>query len=81
MAATTGGHFNSASRDCLHLFCRHVARDTLPFAAGHFHPRIGPALVIIKRLSRRVGALAHEASRRDGCIAKHRYLSLIHIYC
>ncbi len=34
-----------------------VTHDTLPFTVGHLHPRVGPALIIIEWLSRRIGAL------------------------
>jgi len=51
-----------------------MTRNTLPLTAGHFHPRIGPALMNIHRLSRRIGTLGTEDPRRDGRIAKYRYL-------
>src|SRR5260370_9255735 len=53
-----------------------MARNTLPFTAGHLHPRVGPPLIIIERLSHRIGALTFEASGRDGRIAKYRYLHI-----
>ena len=53
-----------------------MTRNTLPFTAGHFHPRVGPPLIIIERLSHRIGALTFEASRCDGRIAKYRYLQI-----
>ena len=34
-----------------------MTRNTLPFTAGHLHPRVGPPLIIIERLSHRIGAL------------------------
>jgi hypothetical protein len=54
-----------------------MTRNTLPFTAGHLHPRVGPPLIIIERLSHRIGALTFEASGRDGRIAKYRYLHII----
>jgi hypothetical protein len=54
-----------------------MTRNTLPFTAGHLHPRVGPTLIIIERLSHRIGALTFEASGRNGRIAKHRYLHII----
>jgi hypothetical protein len=50
--------------------------DTLPLSAGHFHPRIGPALINYKRLSRPIGPLTIEASRGDGRIPKDCYFQI-----
>jgi hypothetical protein len=44
---------------------------TLPFTAGHLRPGVGPALIVIKRFSRCIGALPFEASGRDGSVAKY----------
>ena len=54
-----------------------MTRDTLPLTVGHLHPRIGPALRLIERLSRRIGVLTFEASCRYGRIAKYRYLYIV----
>jgi len=54
----------------LYLYCRPLSRNTLPLTVGHLHPCIGPALMDVHRLSRRICALAFEAARRDGRIAK-----------
>jgi hypothetical protein len=63
---------------CLHLYWRRVTRNTLPFTAGHLHPRVGPPLIIIiERLSHRIGAFTFEASGRDGRIAEYRHLHIL----
>jgi hypothetical protein len=62
---------------CLHFSWRRLTRNTLPFTAGHLHPRVGPPLIIIERLPHLIGALAFEASSRDGSVAKHRYLHIV----
>jgi len=46
----------------LHFYRRSLARDTLPFAAGHLHPRVGPALIKIERLSLLIGALTFKGT-------------------
>ena len=58
MAAIGGGrpHESSVLRR-LHFYRRRMTRHTLPFTAGHLHPRVGPPLIIIERLSHRIGAL------------------------
>jgi hypothetical protein len=72
-----GSHFDSALCGCLYFYWRAMTRNTLPLTVGHLHPRIGPALMNIERLSRPIGALTFEASRRDGRIAKYRYLHIL----
>ena len=53
-----------------------MASNTLPFAAGHLHPCIGPALIGIDKLSGWVGEFACKAARRDGRVAKYCYLHI-----
>src|SRR6202008_4464981 len=78
MAATDeGGHFDSTLCGYLYLYKRAMTRNTLPLSVRHLHPGIGPALMNIARLSRRIGALSFEAARRDGRIAKCRYLHIV----
>jgi hypothetical protein len=63
---------------CLHFYWRRLTRNTLPFTAGHLHPRVGPPLIIIiERLSHRIGAFTFEASGRDGRIAEYRHLQIL----
>jgi len=62
---------------CLHFYWCRLTRNTLPLTGRHLHPRVGPALIIIERLSHRIGALTFEASGRDGRIAKYRYLHIV----
>src|SRR6202521_2933420 len=69
-------HESSVVR-CLHFYWRRMTRNTLPFTAGHLHPRVGPPLISIERLSHRIGALTFEASGRDGRFAKYRYLHIV----
>src|ERR1700751_127293 len=66
-----GGHFDSALCGCLYFYWRPLTRNTLPLTVGHFYPRISPALVNIKSLSRRIGALSFETSGRDSRVAKN----------
>src|SRR5207249_949603 len=66
-----------ACRGWSHFYWRHLTRNTLPLTVGHLYPRIGPALLNIERLARTIGALTLEASRRDGRIAKYRYLHIV----
>src|SRR6202521_5136581 len=77
MAATMeGGHFDSALCGCLYFHWRFMTRNTLPLSVRHLHPCISPALMSIERLSRRIGALCFEDSRRDGRMAKCRYFHI-----
>jgi hypothetical protein len=62
---------------CLHFrWCR-LTGNTLPLTGRHLHPRVGPALTILERLSHRIGAFTFEAPGRDGRIAKYRYLHIV----
>jgi hypothetical protein len=56
---------------CLRFCRRCMTGDALPFTAGHLRPGVGPALIVIKRFSRCIGALPFEASGRDGSVAKY----------
>ena len=51
-----------------------MTRNTLPVSVRHLHPGICKAFIRIERLSRRIGPLSFEASRRYGRIAKYPYL-------
>jgi hypothetical protein len=73
-ALVEGGHFDSTFCGCLGFYLRAMTCNTLPLSVGHLYPRIGKALIHIHRLSRRIGSFCFEGSRRDGHIAKHRYL-------
>ena len=53
-----------------YVFTSDAWGDTLPFAAGHLHPGIGPARIDIERPSRRIGALTLKVSGGDGGVAK-----------
>ena len=53
-----------------------MAGDMLPFSARHLHPCVGPALINIEWLSRRIGTLSFEAARRNGGIAKRCYFHI-----
>lgn len=54
-----------------------MSRNTLPFSVRHLHPCISPALTSVHRLPGVIGALSCEAARRDGRIAKYRYLHIV----
>ena len=60
-----------------HFYWRRLTGNTLPLTGRHLHPRVGPPLIIIERLSHPIGALTSEASGRDGRIAKYRYLHIV----
>jgi hypothetical protein len=77
MAATGGRPLRCSVVQCSHFYWRRLTRNTLPLAVGHLHPRIGPALMNIERLSRRIGALTFEASRRDGRIAEYCHFHIV----
>jgi hypothetical protein len=62
---------------CLHFDSRGMSRNTLPLSVWHLHPRVGPALIFIKRLTRCIGPLAFEASGRAGCMAKNGNLHIV----
>jgi hypothetical protein len=62
---------------CLHFDSRGMSRNTLPLPVWHLHPRIGPALIFSKRLTRCIGSLAIEATGRDGRIAENGNLQIV----
>src|ERR1700687_4403359 len=62
---------------CSHFSWRRMTRNTLPFAGGHLHPRVGPPFIIIKRLSHGSGTIAFEAYSSDSRIAEYRYLHIV----
>src|SRR5229473_7742361 len=70
-----GGY--SPNDRCLHFYWRGLSRYALPFSVWHFHPRIGPALVSIKRLTRRIGPLAFETSGGNGGIPESGDLHIV----
>ena len=59
---------------CLHFYCRSLTGHTLPLPAWRLHPRVGPALSFIKRLTEGIGPLAFIDSGRYGRITKNGYL-------
>src|SRR6267378_3834772 len=76
-ALVGGGHFDSTFCDCLRFYWRAMTCNALPLSVRHLYPCIGKALIHIHRLPRRIGALCFEGSRRDGRIAKRRYLQIV----
>src|SRR5580704_4052171 len=56
----------------LHRYCGALRGNTLPLAARHFYPGIGPTLVNVHRLAGCVGALTFEAAGSDGNVAEDR---------
>src|ERR1700681_2589281 len=61
----------------LHFCWRGLSRYALPLSVWHLHPRIGPALISLKRLTRRIRSLAFETPGRDGRIPKSGYLQIV----
>jgi hypothetical protein len=67
--------FSTKISPCFH---RRVLRgDALPVSIRHLDPRVGPTIMRINRLARRVGALTYERAGRYGSVAIYRYLHVL----